>query len=111
MRPALASILCDSAAAASPTAVAYSAPSLFPSPLTFCDPPPPPHPTPPLATLALMKVAVIRSAGTPEQQQWLGSLEDIADITAGASLSPCIIVIGDVVSLGATPSPSASQSS
>ena len=46
-----------------------------------------------------VQVAVIRAAGTPEQQEWIGCLGDIAERTAGASLSPCIIVIGEVVSL------------
>ena len=44
-------------------------------------------------------VAVIRWAGTPQQQQWNGTLGTIAERTLGCSLSPAVIVVGDVVEL------------
>jgi len=44
-------------------------------------------------------VAVIRACGTPQQQVWSGTLKDIVKQTAGASLSPVVIVIGEVVGL------------
>ncbi len=46
-------------------------------------------------------VAVIRWAGQPQQQIWSGNLLTIAQQTKGESLSPCIIVIGEVVGLRA----------
>ncbi len=45
------------------------------------------------------KVAVIRWASHPEQQVWTGTLSDIVQKTAGQSLSPAVIVIGQVVGL------------
>jgi uroporphyrinogen III methyltransferase/synthase len=45
------------------------------------------------------KVAVIRSCSHPEQQVWTGTLSDIVQKTAGQSLSPAVIVIGQVVGL------------
>ncbi|MGD1905350.1 MAG: uroporphyrinogen-III C-methyltransferase [Leptolyngbyaceae cyanobacterium] len=44
-------------------------------------------------------VAVIRWAGQPQQQIWSGNLLTIAQQTKGERLSPCIIVIGEVVGL------------
>lgn len=44
-------------------------------------------------------VAVIRWASQPNQQVWQGSLLTIAHQTKGEVLSPCIIVIGEVVGL------------
>ncbi len=44
-------------------------------------------------------VAIIRWAGTPQQQLWTASLENIVEQTAGVSLSPAVIVIGEVVRL------------
>ena len=44
-------------------------------------------------------LAIIRSAGQPEQHIWAGTLGTITQITKGESLSPCIIVIGEVVRL------------
>ncbi len=44
-------------------------------------------------------IAIIRSAGQPEQQIWTGTLGNIIQLTKGESLSPCIIVIGEVVRL------------
>jgi uroporphyrin-III C-methyltransferase len=46
-------------------------------------------------------VAVIRWAGQPQQQVWSGNLLTIAQKTKGETLSPCIIVIGEVVGLSA----------
>ena len=46
-----------------------------------------------------MPVAVIRWAGHPEQQVWEGTLTTIIQQTANEMLSPCIIVIGEVVAL------------
>lgn len=47
----------------------------------------------------LTAVAVIRWAGQPQQTIWEGSLADIGKQTMGISLSPCVIVIGEVVRL------------
>ncbi len=44
-------------------------------------------------------IAIIRDCGRPEQQIWLGTLSDIVQQTAGQSLSPCVIIIGEVVRL------------
>lgn len=44
-------------------------------------------------------VAIIRWAGTPQQQLWIASLENIVEQTRGVSLSPAVIVIGEVVRL------------
>ena len=44
-------------------------------------------------------IAIIRNAGRPEQQVWMGTLADIVEQTAGLSLSPAVIVIGEVVKL------------
>lgn len=44
-------------------------------------------------------IAIIRWAGTPSQQVWTGNLSDILAKTAGVSLSPAVIVIGEVVDL------------
>lgn len=44
-------------------------------------------------------IAIIRNAGSPQQQIWRGSLANIQEQTRGISLSPCIIVIGEVVNL------------
>ncbi|WP_448563694.1 uroporphyrinogen-III C-methyltransferase [Trichothermofontia sp.] len=42
-------------------------------------------------------IALIRWAGRPEQQIWVGTLADIVDQTQGQSLAPVVIVIGEVV--------------
>lgn len=42
-------------------------------------------------------IAIIRWAGYPQQQIWTGTLADIIKKTAGISLSPSVIVIGEVV--------------
>ncbi len=44
-------------------------------------------------------VAVIRWAGSPQQQVWTAQLENIVEQTAGVSLSPVVILIGEVVGL------------
>ncbi len=44
-------------------------------------------------------IAIIRWAGQPRQQVWQGTLLSIAQIVSGQKLSPCIIVIGEVVGL------------
>ena len=44
-------------------------------------------------------IAVIRWAGTPDQQVWVGELKNILTQTRGVSLSPVVIVIGEVVKL------------
>jgi uroporphyrinogen III methyltransferase/synthase len=44
-------------------------------------------------------IAVIRDCGRPEQQVWIGTLKDIVKQTTGVSLSPAVIVIGEVVGL------------
>ena len=44
-------------------------------------------------------VAIIRWAGSPQQQVWAAELENIAEQTAGVSLSPAVIVVGEVVRL------------
>lgn len=46
-------------------------------------------------------IAIIRYAGRSEQQTWEGTLGTILDQTVGISLSPCVIVIGEVVKLRA----------
>ena len=44
-------------------------------------------------------IAIIRWAGQPQQHIWQGTLLSIAQIVGAAKLSPCIIVIGEVVAL------------
>lgn len=44
-------------------------------------------------------VAVIRWASQPQQQVWEGTLLNISQRTKGTKLSPCIIVMGEVVGL------------
>lgn len=44
-------------------------------------------------------IAVIRACGRPEQQVWIGTLKDIVQQSTGVSLSPAVIVIGEVVGL------------
>ena len=44
-------------------------------------------------------VAVIRWAGQPQQQVWVGNLLTIEQRTKGETLSPCVIAIGEVVGL------------
>jgi uroporphyrinogen III methyltransferase/synthase len=44
-------------------------------------------------------IAVVRWAGQSQQQLWEGTLQTILQQTATAALSPCVIVIGEVVRL------------
>jgi uroporphyrin-III C-methyltransferase len=44
-------------------------------------------------------IAIIQWAGTPRQAIWQGELGNILELTAGISLSPVVIVIGEVVAL------------
>jgi uroporphyrin-III C-methyltransferase len=44
-------------------------------------------------------IAIIRWAGTLEQELWTGTLGNILNETSDRSLSPCIIVVGEVVKL------------
>ncbi|SKB13639.1 Uroporphyrinogen III methylase [Planktothrix sp. PCC 11201] len=44
-------------------------------------------------------IAIIQSGGCPQQKVWVGRLNDIVEITANQSLSPCVIVVGEVVRL------------
>ena len=42
---------------------------------------------------------VIRNGMQPDERSWFGSLQDIVEKTSGESLSPCILVVGNVVTL------------
>jgi uroporphyrin-III C-methyltransferase len=42
---------------------------------------------------------VIRNGMQPDERSWFGSLRDIVEKTSGESLSPCILVVGNVVTL------------
>jgi len=44
-------------------------------------------------------IAIIRWAGCPQQQVWTAELGNIIEQTAGVSLSPAVMVIGEVVRL------------
>ena len=44
-------------------------------------------------------VAIIRLAGTPEQQVWTGTLSTIVEQVSNVRLSPAVITIGEVVRL------------
>ena len=44
-------------------------------------------------------IAILHWAGQPQHQAWIGSLGSIVRQTAQASLSPAVIVIGEVVGL------------
>ncbi|OYE00833.1 uroporphyrinogen-III C-methyltransferase [Nostoc sp. 'Peltigera membranacea cyanobiont' 232] len=47
----------------------------------------------------LTPIAIIRWAGTPNQQIWIAQLGNILEQTTGLSLSPAVIVVGEVVGL------------
>lgn len=49
--------------------------------------------------VATTPIAIIRDASRPQQQVWVGTLADIEQQTAGISLSPTVMVIGEVVNL------------
>lgn len=42
---------------------------------------------------------VIRNGMQPDERSWFGSLCDIVDKTTGESLSPCVLIVGEVVTL------------
>jgi len=44
-------------------------------------------------------IAIIRWGGRPQQQVWTGTLATIVSQTCGEFLSPCVIVVGQVVTL------------
>ncbi len=44
-------------------------------------------------------IAIIRNGGRPQQQVWVGTLNNIVEKTADQVLSPCVIVVGEVVRL------------
>ncbi|MGD1808356.1 uroporphyrinogen-III C-methyltransferase [Dapis sp. BLCC M126] len=44
-------------------------------------------------------VAIIQNCATPKQQIWIGTLRDIAQQTYAEYLSPCVIIVGEVVRL------------
>jgi uroporphyrinogen III methyltransferase/synthase len=44
-------------------------------------------------------IAVVKWAGTQKQQIWISDLANIQTVTANASLSPVVIIIGEVVAL------------
>lgn len=46
-----------------------------------------------------MPVAVVRWAGQPQQQIWQGTLLSMPQIVGSAQLSPCVIIVGEVVGL------------
>lgn len=47
----------------------------------------------------LEPVAIIRQGGSPQQEVWISTLGDIVNQVSAVSLSPAVIVIGEVVSL------------
>lgn len=54
----------------------------------------------PVSFACTLQVALVRAAGQPEQEVWMGSIETIVRITEGAGpLSPCVLIVGNVVSL------------
>ncbi len=55
-------------------------------------------------------IALIQSGGQPQQRIWTGTFSNILQLTKGESLSPCIIVIGEVVRLREFLMPSQSPS-
>eukprot|EP00951_Prasinocladus_malaysianus_P036635 scaffold387417_cov45-Prasinocladus_malaysianus.AAC.1 len=50
-----------------------------------------------IVNVSLLQVAVIHRASCKDQKQWTGCVENIASVTAGQQLSPCIVVVGEVV--------------
>ena len=56
-------------------------------------------------------VAIIHWASQPQQRLWQGTLLSIAQLTKGERLSPCIIVIGEVIRLREFLSPTVPSSS
>ena len=54
----------------------------------------------------LEPVAIITESGRSQQRLWRGTLGDIVSKTENTILSPCIIIIGQVVNLASMPIPS-----
>ena len=50
-------------------------------------------------------IAIIRWAGTSKQQIWIGTLRNICSQVSGISLSPAMIIIGEVVKLASVVNP------
>jgi uroporphyrinogen III methyltransferase / synthase len=48
---------------------------------------------------ATTPVAIVRWAGTPQQQVWVSDLGGIISVTEGVELSPAVIIVGQVVRL------------
>ena len=46
-----------------------------------------------------MTCCVIRNGMQADERSWFGTLDDIVERTSGESLSPCVLVVGDVVTL------------
>ncbi|NES85611.1 MAG: uroporphyrinogen-III C-methyltransferase [Moorea sp. SIO2B7] len=44
-------------------------------------------------------IAIIKNCGRPQQQIWIGTLADIVEQTTGISLSPSVMVIGEVIEI------------
>lgn len=45
-------------------------------------------------------IAIVKAAGLPEQQVWIGTLQTItAQLESVKKLSPCVIIVGEVVAL------------
>ncbi len=49
--------------------------------------------------VASTPIAIIRWAGTPQQQVWVSNLAKVMAETAGVELSPAVIIVGQVVGL------------
>lgn len=45
-------------------------------------------------------VVIVRGATTPDQRIWRSSLEAVVEVTRGEALSPCIIIVGQVTTIG-----------
>ncbi|MDY6783380.1 MAG: uroporphyrinogen-III C-methyltransferase [Cyanobacteriota bacterium] len=45
-------------------------------------------------------IAIVRNCGSQEQQIWRGTLDNIQEQTTGVSLSPSVIIVGEVVRYG-----------
>jgi uroporphyrinogen III methyltransferase / synthase len=44
-------------------------------------------------------IAIVRNCGRKDQEIWIGNLDDIVAKTEGIFLSPCVIIIGEVIKL------------
>lgn len=56
-------------------------------------------------------IAIVQWAGRPNQRIWTGTLANISEQVVGEMLSPCVIVVGEVVGLRAYLQPSSSYHS